>query len=799
MTKKTKDLCARALLLALLAPLLLATAPAHANVVKNAAGCLAAPFKAAAVAVSSGEKVLQLAVDDPQCIARVMAVDPTTIVSAIMVVGLQQKNIIPKDLGQCRGFITGQASGLIADALLEVPGLPSLLGSKGTDMLEDIVAGATSSALSSVPGMGTITGSLSCGCAVADVGGPDVIKKVMNAVGSGAQQCGGLVTDLIKGGLAGIETGAIAVENALESIYQGQHMPQETYYRLYFANRKEAEYKYSVALMSPPAQLHNSLTRQSGYIDGVTTACHGYFNSHRMSPENAEKTCNSFRNSYNQEFAKWAVMQDQVRLVKGLAADPTPAATKLLKSQLGWLLPRNGDTLDLPSWKRGDPLVRACAKAVTQAGKSVPPEKYMGGTTDATAKRYKTLALLGAAHYSCVSTVLRDVYGFGQTITEPKSLGQFDDFYSYTPAALAEPQKYIQKIQAMAANAKPTDSVGSIFYTTNRPLAKQAHALIAQKTASFMDYGVTKVSLGNIAAENQHKKEEDGAKKAGAEAQAKLSAQMLAKMTQLKAACSDIRCGTDITRMVQACGITSGPPDESGDASGPMSIEKGCAQAYNVLHRISAAKVKLDEHLDAETKRVSALPSRDPAASAKDAQKQQGEATQQFQQLRDEAIEKLITIGSSYKSVVAYEKVLEPQFAALMTVRFKQSAVATGGLETLRPVAGAMGGVAAVAPAVIQPPSIPAIRPPPILVPPPTGQLGLRPGGAGSSQLGGSAGSGNLGGSSGGNTGLTPPAPAGCTARPNSPGSFACRDAIAQQRCEQASHGQATCTLQPRR
>ena len=93
------------------------------------------------------------------------------------------------------------------DALPEVPGLPTLLGAKGTDMLEDIVDGGASTALSSVPGMSTVTGALSCGCAVADIGGPETIKKVMNAVGSGAQQCGGLVTDLVKGGLVGIFQG----------------------------------------------------------------------------------------------------------------------------------------------------------------------------------------------------------------------------------------------------------------------------------------------------------------------------------------------------------------------------------------------------------------------------------------------------------------------------------------------------------------------------------------------------------------------------------------------------------------
>jgi len=683
-----KILYLRTVPLASMALLLFTSAPVHANVVKNAAGCLVAPFKAVAVAVSTGEKVLQLAVDDPQCVARIMSVDPTTIVSSVMVVALQQKNVMPKDVGQCRGFINGQASGLIADALLEVPGLPSLLGTKGTDMLEDIVAGAASSALSSVPGMSTITGALSCGCAVADIGGPETIKKVMNAVGSGAQQCGGLVTDLIKGGLVGIETGAIAVENALESIYQKKHMPQETYYRIYFANRKEAEYKHWAALMSPQAQLHNALARQDGYVDGVTKTCRDYFDSHTMSPENSEKTCNSFRTAYNQEFIKWATTQDQVRLVKGLAADPTAPATKLLKSQLGWLLARNGDALDLPNWKRGDPLVRACAKAVTEAAKSVPPEKYMGGVTDGVSKRYKTLALLDAAHYSCVSTVLRDVYGFGQTVTEPKSMGQWDDFYSYTPTALSDPQKYVKKLQAMAANATPTDSVGSIFYATNRPLLKQANVLIAQKVASFMDYGVTKVGLANIKSEEQRKKEEDAGKKAGAELQTKNSAEALAAITKLKAACSDIRCGTDITRMYQACGKTSGSPDERGEVSGPMSIEKGCAQAYSVLYRISAAKGKVDEHLDAEAKRVLALPSKDPAASAKDVETQRGEALQQFQQLRDEAIGKLITMGSSYHAGVALEKVLEPQFAALLSVHFKQSAIASGALVTSQPATG---------------------------------------------------------------------------------------------------------------
>ena len=619
-----------------------------------------------------------------------MAVDPATIVSSVTVIALQQKNVIPKDIGQCKGFINGKASGLIADALPEVPGLPTLLGAKGTDMLEDIVDGGASTALSSVPGMSTVTGALSCGCAVADIGGPETIKKVMNAVGSGAQQCGGLVTDLVKGGLVGIETGAKAVENTLESIYQGAHMPQETYYRIYFANRKEAEYKYWVALMSPYSQLHNALMRQGGYIDGVTATCRDYFDAYRMKPGNAEKTCNSFRDSYNQEFAKWAVLQDQVRLVKGLAADPTLAATKLMKSQLGWLLPRNGDALDLPSWKRGDPLVRICAKAVTQAVKSVPPEKYMGGATDGLFKRYKTLALLSAAHYSCVSTVLRDVYGFNQTVTEPKSMGQFDDFYSYTPTALIDPQKSIQKIQTMAANAQPTDTVGSIFYATNRPLLKQANVLIAQKITSFMDYGVTKVVMTNIKSEEQKKKEEDAAKRTGAELQPKNSAEALAAITKLKAECSDIRCGTDITHMYQACGKTSGPPDEHGDVAGPMSIQKGCAKAYGVLYRISAAKGKLDEHLDAEAKRVLALPSKDPAASAKDVEKQRGEALQQFQQLRDEAIEKLITISSSYNAGVALEKALEPRFAALLSVHFKQSVMGSGALVTLPPAAGGM-------------------------------------------------------------------------------------------------------------
>lgn len=112
------------------------------------------------------------------------------------------------------------------------------------------------------------------------------------------------------------------------------------------------------------------------------------------------------------------------------------------------------------------------------------------------------------------------------------------------------------------------------------------------------------------------------------------------------------------------------------------------------------------------------------------------------------------------------------------------------------PVIAAPIVVAPVAPPVIRQ-SIPAIRPPLVVAPPATGQL--RPGGMGNSQLGGSMGSSNLGGGLGGGTGLTRPVPPGCTAQVNSPGSYVCNDATAVARCEQASRGQATCTLRPGR
>jgi hypothetical protein len=204
---------------------LLAVLPGSARAgdfVEDLGKCAKAPIQAIKDA-SDPEKAVKVAkfvVEHGECVPKITAADPTLIVMTGAIAGFQEKGWLPKDADGCVDSSIGVGSKYVASALVNAPGVSSLLTTDASALLKDIAKGATDSTLYDVPGFSFIAQSVTCGCAVASEGIPiDELKSQITATLESVEGCSGVLANLLGGAYETSKQALAAVNDAAAKAY----------------------------------------------------------------------------------------------------------------------------------------------------------------------------------------------------------------------------------------------------------------------------------------------------------------------------------------------------------------------------------------------------------------------------------------------------------------------------------------------------------------------------------------------------------------------------------------------------
>jgi hypothetical protein len=205
--------------------LLLAVTQANAvradDFASDLANCAATPISVTEFAVGHGREAAKFVVNHGECVPEVVAGDPLLVGLSGGVSILMAAKKLPTGAQACMDASIGAASREIADKILTVPGLSSLLPSKGEELLKEIAYDpATQATLFDVPGIAVVTGKLECACAISSTGMKagelkENIKDVLNKTGS----CGKVVGKIIGGAYDSAKAAAKAAGDAAKAAY----------------------------------------------------------------------------------------------------------------------------------------------------------------------------------------------------------------------------------------------------------------------------------------------------------------------------------------------------------------------------------------------------------------------------------------------------------------------------------------------------------------------------------------------------------------------------------------------------
>ncbi len=147
---------------------------------------------------------------------------------------------------------------------------------------------------------------------------------------------------------------------------------------------------------------------------------------------------------------------------------------------------------------------------------------------------------------------------------------------------------------------------------------------------------------------------------------------------EIKKSCSDVACGTQIVQMFERCRDGKGPRDGSGEFAPQTNRDEACGTSYGVIHKLSAARLSIQAHAEAERKRLQALSCKNKQACDESAKKQESDLNSAFSAYRQRAVAALVTDGvvrSSANKVAAEASQKIAQFSA---TRFEMSAKLAG-------------------------------------------------------------------------------------------------------------------------
>ncbi len=836
-------------------PLLLVT-PAHASLYGAAVKsykCLEANGETLVDGATKGVKVLEFIATKPLCVGQLLTPPPAipqlAMGATVLVAAQQSLKTYDSCTERIFGFVAKPVLDKVKSALDQAPGLPPPLDSlKGglINLAEDNAVDL----LTSIPGTEVVTGGIDCGCALVDAGlRPETVVQIYNSSKKVVKQCSAVLDELGPVGKGIVAVGGAAATGWNDVVNDPQHMPVGNYYKLHWEPYVESV-SHGLAA-TPPRDVWTPTVRP------VFDRCVKYFDGHNQYHDTAVLTCDGMRDGtrdfegsgftravYNRTWdlltpnaveyygrhlvndqsgqARAAGLNDAVvramatRLFRDFGLDARGNAKRNANGDVAWA-----------AGSLGDKTRNAKGRSFTNA----KPNRR----ADELPKRDMVLNALISKAYNTSATVATVV--------------AWQKAYPAIKAAKCTMPITPPRIRIPGSTSSQPTGVTTVTLScddqTLPSAVRQGASTACTYLADSLKSDIKLVCPG--AADLSRQELTVGG--------ATYNGRVILVRGLLRYNADGIQIG-DPTQGLQSFVATFGIlPLRADWVHGTMGPQKGPQKTLHFLVQITppagfsiAKRGKLlvnasSTNFDSESFTVVASnepPSATLGGVTVAPPPPRADMICHTAECREELIRVAAACKRQYSDFAASPANQSGEFNQLSPSKLKdqaailtacddkmkaiaKSSLSAGNTQPVGVAGGKLPGPAVnpggttpvlVAPVVTVPPVVSAvptpatthsvppavIRPPRIVVPPATGQLGLRPGGTlGSSQLGGSAGSGNLGGGSGGNTGLTPPVPAGCTARPNSPGSFACYDAIAQQRCEQASHGQATCTLQPRR
>ena len=837
-------------LLGALIPMLL-VAPAHASIIgaaEKAYKCLEANGEALVDGATKGVKVLEFIATKPLCVGQLVTPPPAIPQIAMgITVGIATQQSL-KSYDSCTdriyGFVAKPILGAVKSALDKAPGLPPPLDSlKGglVNLAEDNAVDL----LTSIPGTEVVTGGIDCGCALVDAGlRPETVVQVYNSTKKVVKQCSAVLDELGPLGKGIVAVGGAVATGWNDVVNDPQHMPVGNYYKLHWEPYVESVSQGLAA--TPPRDVWTPTVRP------VFDRCVKYFDSHNQYHDTALLTCNGMRDGtrdfvgsgftravYNRtwdlltpsaaEYYGRHLAQEQINQARaaGLNDAVTQALAKRLFRDFG--LDARGNAR-----RTGNGDVAWAAGSLGDKTHNAKGKSFVGGDPTRWAQELPN-------RDTVLNTLISKVYNSSPTVATV--IGWQKAYPAIKAAKCTMPPPRI-RVPGSTTTPPPAATTATLSCDdqTLPSAVRQAASAACTSLANSLKSDFTLVCPG--AADLSRQEITVGG--------ATYNGRVILVRGLLRYTADGVQIG-DPAQGLQSFVATIGIlPMRADWVHGTMGPKKGAQQTLHFLVQITppagfsiAKPGKLlvnasSANFDSENFTVVA--STEPPSATMDGvtlppPPPRADMTCHTAECREELIRVAAACKRQYQDFAANPANQSGEFHQLSPSKLKdQAAILTACDDKMKAIAKAslasgvdlhkhpgVGGntpgasvnpvvtmpvpatpVAptvqhTVPPAVVQPPAIPVVRPPPILVPQGGGQLGSNPGGANSSQLGGSAGSGTFGSGTGATLGLKPPVVAGCTDQPDSPGNYVCSDAAAQQRCEQASHGRATCTLRPRR
>lgn len=202
--------------------LVLAGSAEAGDFVEDLGKCAKAPVKALEKAADPAKaaKAAKFVVEHGECVPRIVGADPTLVFMTGTIAGMQSQGWLPKDSDGCVDSSIGAGSKYVAGALINAPGVKSLLSTEAQGLLQQIAKQQTDATLYEVPGFSFVAQSVTCGCAVASEGIPiDELKGQITDTLEGVEGCSGVLANLLGGAYDAGKKAVAAVGDAAAKVY----------------------------------------------------------------------------------------------------------------------------------------------------------------------------------------------------------------------------------------------------------------------------------------------------------------------------------------------------------------------------------------------------------------------------------------------------------------------------------------------------------------------------------------------------------------------------------------------------
>jgi hypothetical protein len=293
---------------------------------------------------SKGTKAVEVLGTSPQCVALALAPDVPMIAmtGAMVAINAVDSSLLPAQ--GCEQALKTTAAMPVAKLLNEIAPSGSmanlLKGELNAQVQEQIWS------LLNTPPLDQFTQRASCGCVFLEAGVTvETVKDIIQSVGKAGKSCDKFLDNVpgytpIKNAA---KEGAYQLNNLGEDILTSQapHMPVPQYFEKEYEGYPNSWRVQSHAVAKALNPAHNSRTQDGARVianqyfaaDGngaasgsrLFSGCKAYFDGHKMSEKNAEKTCNALSeqfDSYYQQFVPVMVARDKAikALIPGLSA-----------------------------------------------------------------------------------------------------------------------------------------------------------------------------------------------------------------------------------------------------------------------------------------------------------------------------------------------------------------------------------------------------------------------------------------------------------------------------------------------